>query len=709
MIIKKIEIDNFRSYYKSNTFELVNGLNLIIGSNGDGKTTFYEALEWLFRTDGTTKMDTKLISKKRCEELLVDESDDVRVSMTYEHKGFMKTLEKSFHFTKSFDGEITTSNFDFVLVEENGVERMVRDGIRFDYDLPSEIRKYTMFKGESDLDVFQNSNALKMLVETFSDVKDFEAYFSFMEFATKKAEQARDNAQKSDRKNSEKINQLKRTIDNEKGMLADIEKEIANKEDEASNFEGLLKSIEQSKEASKLLIMVNRRIENLTKKRADVQNSIKEDYTKNLLDDMWILMGFGDIAEEYSQKVNEVDMKRRKLEQNYLVTAGAEKAIKKMQTDFVPLPVHIPGQKIMEEMLKEEVCKICGRPAKMHSEPWEFMRQRLEDYKNSLKVDEDEDIEPYYKNSYVVELQKRDTTLNDNLAEITKLRHKIQDAISSNNRLHDEVKKIEDNLNIEVEQKKRILAQTDGLSEEQLLANYENISNWMNQKISAEKRIETLKSQRSKRRQALDEAQDALSKLAEGTSAAVFAKTASIIRQISDAFKSAKDTNKKRLLHSIEDEANVFLESLNTNDFKGVIRILEKANSQGEAVLMNSDNTRIFNPNTALRTTYLMSVLFAIGKLASQRSETEFPLIFDAPTSSFTDAKETEFFNVISNLDKQVVIVTKSFLKEGINGDIVLDHGKVNEVTGRVFRIEKKKPFDDKDLATIQTVITKIK
>lgn len=709
MIIKKIEIDNFRSYYKSNTFELVNGLNLIIGSNGDGKTTFYEALEWLFRTDGTNKMDTKLISKKRCEELFADESDDVRVSMTYEHKGCMKTLEKSFHFTKSFDGEITTSNFDFLLIEENGVERMVRDGIRFDYDLPSEIRKYTMFKGESDLDVFQNSNALKMLVETFSDVKDFEAYFSFMEFATKKAEQARDNAQKSDRKNSEKISQFKRTIDNEKGMLADIEKEIANKEDEASNFEGLLKSIEQSKEASKLLIMVNRRIENLTKKRADVQDSIKEDYTKNLLDDMWILMGFGDIAEEYSQKVNEVDMKRRKLEQNYLVTAGAEKAIKKMQTDFVPLPVHIPGQKIMEEMLKEEVCKICGRPAKMHSDAWEFMRQRLEDYKKSLKVDEDEDIEPYYKNSYVVELQKRDTTLNDNLAEITKLRHKIQDTISSNNRLHDEVKKIEANLNVEVEQKKRILAQTDGLSEDQLLSNYENISNWMNQKMNAEKRIETLKSQRSKHRQALDDAQDALSKLAEGTSAAVFARTASVIRQISDAFKSAKDTNKKRLLHSIEDEANVFLESLNTNDFKGIIRILEKANGQGEAVLMNSDNTRIFNPNTALRTTYLMSVLFAIGKLAAQRSETEFPLIFDAPTSSFTDAKETEFFNVISNLDKQVVIVTKSFLKEGINGDIVLDHSKVNEVTGRVFRIEKKKPFDDKDLATIQTVITKIK
>ena len=64
MIIQKIEITNFRSYYKTNVFEMHDGLNLIIGSNGDGKTTFYEALEWLFRTDGTIKADSKFISKK---------------------------------------------------------------------------------------------------------------------------------------------------------------------------------------------------------------------------------------------------------------------------------------------------------------------------------------------------------------------------------------------------------------------------------------------------------------------------------------------------------------------------------------------------------------------------------------------------------------------------------------------------------------------
>ena len=129
MIIKKVEIQNFRSYYKENSFELIDGFNLIIGSNGDGKTTFYEALKWLFRTDGLNKMDTKYISKKRCEELLADDSDNVRVSMIYEHKGKSKTLEKMFRFTKSYDGEVSTSNYSFSLIEGNGIERITLDGV----------------------------------------------------------------------------------------------------------------------------------------------------------------------------------------------------------------------------------------------------------------------------------------------------------------------------------------------------------------------------------------------------------------------------------------------------------------------------------------------------------------------------------------------------------------------------------------------------
>ena len=51
MIIKEIKIKNFRSYYgDDNVFKFSKGLTLILGDNGDGKTTFFEALQWLFNT-----------------------------------------------------------------------------------------------------------------------------------------------------------------------------------------------------------------------------------------------------------------------------------------------------------------------------------------------------------------------------------------------------------------------------------------------------------------------------------------------------------------------------------------------------------------------------------------------------------------------------------------------------------------------------------
>ena len=709
MIIQKIEIQNFRSYYRENSFELINGLNLIIGSNGDGKTTFYEALEWLFRTDGTNKMDTKYISKKRSEELMPNSSDDVRVAMTYEHKGRTKVLEKMFHFTKSFDGEVTTSNYTFSLIEGNGIERVVKDGVAFDKDLPSEMRKFIMFKGEQDLNILEKSNSLKQLVDEFSEVQNFEAYFSFMEYATKNAEQARDNAQKLDKKNADKIKGLKKTIEQEKGLLSDIDREIHIKEGEAENFEGLLKNIEQSNEASKLLKSVNQRIERLSQRRSETAGRIKENYTINLLDDMWILLGFVDTAEEYSALVNGLMNERKKQEDQYLITAGVEKAIKEAERGFTALPAHIPGRKIMEDMLNEEVCKFCGRKAEKGTEAWNYMYERLQEYKASLEGKADEGIEPLYKNNYIDELQKRDTTLNDNLSDIAKMRRKVQEAIAFNNRLHDDIKKIDANLNTEFEQKKRILAQADGLTEEQLLANYDNISNWIDKKKKAEGRIDILKRQREQHRAILEEAELSLSKTSEGTAAEMYAKTALIIQQISNAFKNAKEENKRRLLDAIEEKSNLFLVKLNTNDFKGTIRIIEKQNGQGEAFLMNNDSVRIFNPNTALKTTYLMSILFAIGNLSAERDETELPLLFDAPTSSFTDAKENEFFGVISGLKKQVIIVTKSFLRDGSNGEAILDHSRIEDIDGRVFRIEKKRPFDDKKLGTIQTMITKVK
>ena len=88
MIIKEIKITNFRSYYGSNHLSLSKGLTLVIGDNGDGKTTLFEALEWLFDTTGENRKDSH-ISEKRKSELEIGESDEI---ITSPKDSYTKTL-----------------------------------------------------------------------------------------------------------------------------------------------------------------------------------------------------------------------------------------------------------------------------------------------------------------------------------------------------------------------------------------------------------------------------------------------------------------------------------------------------------------------------------------------------------------------------------------------------------------------------------------
>ena len=94
MKLNKIVIKNFRSYYGETCFELSEGLTLIIGDNGDGKTTFFEALEWLFDTSKDIKSESN-ISEMRKSELAIGESDEVSVTLVFEHSG-EKEIRKSF-------------------------------------------------------------------------------------------------------------------------------------------------------------------------------------------------------------------------------------------------------------------------------------------------------------------------------------------------------------------------------------------------------------------------------------------------------------------------------------------------------------------------------------------------------------------------------------------------------------------------------------
>lgn len=94
MIIKELTIKNFRSYYGESIFEFSDGLTLIIGDNGDGKSTFFEAIKWLL---DTSKENASLdnVSEMRKSKMEVGDSDTLSVSMVFEHNG-EKSVENLF-------------------------------------------------------------------------------------------------------------------------------------------------------------------------------------------------------------------------------------------------------------------------------------------------------------------------------------------------------------------------------------------------------------------------------------------------------------------------------------------------------------------------------------------------------------------------------------------------------------------------------------
>lgn len=709
MIIKEIKIENFRSYYGENTIKFNDGLTLFIGDNGDGKTTFFEALEWLFNTS-TQNMDHHLVSEKRITEMSEFESDVLLVSITFDHEG-EKFVEKSFSFKKESNSEMKTSDFQFKGYYDEGSQRIpIQGGALLDRCFEPSIRKYCLFKGEENLNVFNNPDALKYLIETFSNIRQFEPYYSgeenkpgFLDSAVETSRKAYERAMRSDRQNSQQERELKSKLDILRNRLSVTRTKLKNNKENANNYSSKLAEIEHSKESSTLLKGINERLKTLNEKRTKTEGFINEKYSVNLLDEMWILCGFTPIFEEFQEKVSFFSKEKRKLEREEDKKKGKEELASEIAEGIIPLSPNIPDKISMQEMIKDEFCKVCGREAEQGSDAYNFMVNKLNELIKSQQPKEKGKL--LFPNNYLKELEQKSSNLEYNEDKIINLFNTIKETIEYNEARKVELKKIQESIEHEEETKKKLLAQNDNLSEDQLQNVYENIRNWWEYRNQAEKQIVILEKEEKELTKEIEDAQKEYDSLATTSVASTYGKIHNVLRKILYAFDYAKEKNTQDFLTLLEDQANRYLAKLNVDGFYGIIRIFKTPDGTARIALQDKNDSFIVSPNQALKTTMYMSVLFAVSELTSIKRESDYPLIFDAPTSSFAPQKESDFFNVISDIKKQCIIFTKSFLTD--KG--ILDNDKIGGLHFNIYRMEKKRPFNKLDLSTIQTTLTPIK
>lgn len=713
MIIRNIQIENYLCYYDTNIFELSEGLNIILGENGEGKTKFFEAVDWLFNGDNRG-LDV-LVSAKKLNETGIGDSIRVRVSMTVEQYGDKSIITKSFLAKKENANDCSTSSYMIEGISENNSgERTQIDGqALLDRIFPFQIRKYSMFKGEAELNIFESEIALSNLINLFSEAKHYGKYSEKGSFLREKAEKAVEDSTRLNQKNLKAYNILE-------GAIAQLEREKAMYKVHLSASEAEIKKIEENLQNAERhvsnadsLETINKRIKVIEEKISYLTGRIDENYTTSLFDENWILVNFASIHYEFAEKISAHSKKRRELQSDFDkqkgIKEGEKKAIAELLNNAIPLPENVPSKAVMEEMLNDEICKVCNREAKKGSEAYQFMMKKLKTYLKGQALDFNEtDLdEPLFKWDYTNRLDNLSVSHEDNLKKIRLIRTKITDHFKFNDDLKKDIVDLNQQLETEKSEREKILGNSiigaDKLSD--VLKNYNawqrDLKKCIQDQVDYTTKLKSLESDLESKKAEKD-------KIDTSSANSFLIKTRNILRDIETIFIDTKEKKFDEFIKKLQIKSNKFIQLINVDSFIGEISI-DKKTSLGKTVVeveLLQNGKPFYKPNESLETSMYISILFAISELAFETKDEYYPLIFDAPTSSFGDYKTAQFLNLVYETENQKILLTKNFLdRDKVTKKLFIKKEFESIKRDKAFWVKLEEPFDKNDLTTINTQV----
>jgi len=713
MIIRKIQIDNYLCYYDINTFELSEGLNIILGENGEGKTKFFEAVDWLF--NGENRELDMLVSAKKLNETEIGDSFRVRVSMTVEQYGEKSIITKSFLAKKEKANECSTSSFMIEGISENSAgERTQVDGqALLDRIFPFQIRKYSMFKGEAELNIFESDSALANLINLFSEAKHYDKYSEKGAFLREKAEKAVEDSSKLDKKNEALYKKLEGDIIYLEREKAKYLVHLNSTEEEIRKIEGNLQLAESHVSNADALETLNKRIKDIEERISYLAGRIDENYTTSLFDENWILVNFESFHKEFAEKVSAHSKTKRELQSAFDkqkgIIEGEKKAKAELLNNAIPLPNNIPSKAIMEEMLNDEICKVCNREAKKGSDAYEFMMKRLKTYLESQVTEENEPDknETLFKYDYTNRLDNLSISHEDNLKNLRLIRTKIKELFEFNDDRKKDIEELNEQLEKEKTEREKILGNSSIGAEKlsDVLKNYNawqrDLKNRNQDQVDYTTKLKSLESELKAKKEEKD-------KIDTSSANSFLIKTRNILRDIETIFIDTKERKFDEFIEKLQTKSNNFFKTINIDAFTGTIVFTRrnKVNRTIVEVELQEDDRIFYKPNQSLLTSMHISILFAISELASEIKEENFPMIFDAPTSSFGENKTAQFLNLIFETENQKILLIKDFLHtDKATKTLSIKKEFENVRRDKAFWVKLERPFDPNNLKTINSQV----
>lgn len=709
MQLKEISINNFGSFIGRNEIRFGPTLTLFIGDNGDGKTTFFDALKWVLDTTNSEPPIPRL-SEKVGRELKDGDEAECSVGLVFVHKGNRFNLKKSF-FVRAEGGNLIFPNSvsHIVYIENSSGERIQGDAKKVIEEIfDTSIQSFCLFKGETELNVLNNQKSLGKLLSKLSDISQFDSYKVRANKLEADASRAfarelrghKDTAKKTE-EIQERLTELGEKKKSLKSSIEEMRREIKDSQD-----------IYNELQKNRRVWAQYRDLEKDKKKIIDeivhLESETKVNPNIKLLDDLWVLRNYGPVFNEFKDKVAFWRDQRQKLQNERMREEERNKTEAELGARIrTLLPIQVPDESTMEALIKAEKCEICGREAKKGTPAYEHMCQRLaalKEYLSGLKK-EAPVLPPLFVSNYISEINGLYRKLTgETQAELNSAMNKIEPTLlklaRDKKKLSEQREELE---SIETDIKNLLIAnQIDdeqiffGATQRQFNESIQNMGRAQGREQQLEEDLKTCYSEIL----GLDEE---LRKLGQNKPEVSFlSHVKDVLSQIALAFEQGREKNADEFVTKLQERSNYFLENLCGNDFRGYIRLLRnQENDEISIRLEDTSGREIALPNAALKTSQYLAVLFAISDLTSDKNKESYPLVFDAPTSSFSLGREEEFYNTVEGLDKQCIILTKDLLLQ----DGELDMKRISQLNCKVFRLKKAPNFVQGDLSTIRTQV----
>jgi len=570
-----------------------------------------------------------------------------------------------------------------------------------------------MFKGEAELNIFESDSALANLINLFSEAKHYDKYSEKGAFLREKAEKAVEDSSKLDKKNEVLYKKLEGEI-----IYLDREKakylvHLNSTEEEIRKIEGNLQLAESHVSNADALETLNKRIKEIEERISYLTGRIDENYTTSLFDENWILVNFESFHKEFAEKVSAHSKTRRELQSEFDkqkgIIEGEKKAKAELLNNAIPLPNNIPSKAIMEEMLNDEICKVCNRQAEKGSDAYEFMMKRLKTYLESQVVEENEEEkdEPFFKLDYTNRLENLSISHEDNLKNLRLIRTKIKELFEFNDDRKKDIEELNEQLEKEKTERERILGNSS-IAEEKLIDVLKNYNAWQNDlknrnqdQVNYTAKFENLDTDLMAKKEEKD-------KIDTNSANSFLIKTRNILRDIETIFIDTKEKKFDEFIEKLQTKSNNFFKTINIDAFTGTIVFTRrnKVNRTIVEVELQEDGRTFYKPNQSLLTSMHISILFAISELASEIQEENFPMLFDAPTSSFGENKTSQFLNLIFETENQKILLIKDFLHTDKATKTLSIKKEFESVRrNKAFWVKLERPFDANNLKTINSQV----